>query len=233
MSSARTTAIALAVIFGAGCVGFLVYRLSANDGHASFEDRINAAASAATEPSRASSSPARSADDSGPRSATEVLKGTDDPESATESPAAAPSQAAVPKSVPAVTLPDLTGNKRNLSEWHGRPLLINFWATWCGPCREEIPMLIRLRAEHAKQGLEIIGIALDFHDAVAGYATRAGMTYPVLVAEEDMTTVQAFGMGASAGLPTTIVADRTGKIVARHVGALDKEEAEKLLKPVL
>jgi thiol-disulfide isomerase/thioredoxin len=158
-----------------------------------------------------------------------VLTGTDQPAREPASPPAL----GPPKTVPAVVLPDITGKRRSLSEWHGRPLLINFWATWCGPCREEIPMLIKLRAEHAKDGLEIIGVALDFHDAVAGYASKAGMDYPVLVAAEDMTAVQAFGMGASAGLPTTLVADRDGKIVSRHVGALDRDEAEELLKPVL
>ena len=228
MSSGKTTAIALAVIAGAGSLGFLVYHLSANDGRASFEERINAAASAAIDTSKASGSSSGSA--AAPdRSAAGVLNGTDQ----RTSERAAEASVSPPKTLPAVTLPDLSGNRRSLSEWHGRPLLINFWATWCGPCREEIPMLVKLRAKHAKQGLEIVGIALDFHDAVATYATKAGMTYPVLVAEEDMTAVQAFGMGASAGLPTTLIADRTGRIVARHVGALDKEEAEKLLKAVL
>lgn len=230
MSSGKTVGIALAVALGAGCLGFLVYRLSANDGHATFEERINAAATAAADTSKPGDAPSASAT-APDRSAAEVLNGTD--AGAAASALATPSATGPPKTVPAVMLPDVSGKKRSLSEWHGRPLLINFWATWCGPCLEEIPMLIKLRAEHEKQGLEIVGIALDFHDAVAAYATKAGMTYPVLVAEEDMTAVQAFGMGASAGLPTTLVADRTGQIVARHVGALNKEEAEKLLKPVL
>jgi thiol-disulfide isomerase/thioredoxin len=144
-------------------------------------------------------------------------------------PAASPPQ--TPTRLPAVSLPDLDGKPRSLSEWHGRPLLINFWATWCEPCLREIPLLEKLRARHAQEGLEVIGIAIDFREAVAGYVKRAGVTYPVLIAEDDATAPKAFGVGL--GLPTTVVASREGQIVASHLGELNEAQAEKLLAAVL
>jgi thiol-disulfide isomerase/thioredoxin len=136
-----------------------------------------------------------------------------------------------PARLPQLTLPDVDGKPRSLSEWKGRPLLINFWATWCEPCRREIPLLVRLRAEHAKEGLEVIGIAIDFQDAVKEYAGKTGMTYPVLIAEQDATAPRAFGVGM--GLPTTVLAARDGRIVAHHVREQDEAEAKQLLAGVL
>ena len=109
-----------------------------------------------------------------------------------------------------------------MSEWRGRPLLVNFWATWCEPCRREIPLLRKIRADHSAEGLEVIGIALDFHDAVLAYARDAGIDYPVLIAEENAMAAQAFGVGM--GLPTTVVANREGRIVATHVGELHEDQ---------
>lgn len=140
-------------------------------------------------------------------------------------------QAQSPKRLPAISLPDLDGKSRSMSEWAGRPLLINFWATWCEPCLREIPLLQKLQARHAQAGLEVIGIAIDFRDAAAAYAKKTGITYPVLIAEEDATAPRAFGVGL--GLPTTIVASRDGQIVATHLGELDEAQAEKLLAAVL
>jgi thiol-disulfide isomerase/thioredoxin len=145
--------------------------------------------------------------------------------------AKAATQSPTPRRLPAITLPDLEGKPRSMSEWQGRPLLINFWATWCEPCLREIPLLGKLRARHAKEGLEVIGIAIDFRDAVAGYAKKAGITYPLLIAAEDATAPKAFGVGL--GLPTTVVANESGQIVATHLGELDEAEAEKLLAAVL
>ena len=135
------------------------------------------------------------------------------------------------KSLPDLTLADLEGKPRALSEWHGRPLLINFWATWCEPCRREIPLLRKLRAEHAAAGLEVLGIAIDFRDEVIPYVSQAGIEYPILIAEQNSLVPQAFGLGM--GLPTTVFADRSGRIVATKVGELSATEAKKLLRPLL
>lgn len=226
MSSPQRFATVGLVILAAGGAGFLIYKLSAASGNeSSFEDRINAAASAATGPTRGTAST--------PAAAFSASASDDDRSAAADAshepnPSAAP---AAPKQLPTLSLPDLDGKPRALSEWHGRPLLINFWATWCEPCRREIPLLRQLRAEHSKFGLEVLGIAVDFHDAVKGYAKQAGIDYPVLVAEEDATAPKAFGVGM--GLPTTVFADREGRIVATHIGELHADEAEKLVARAL
>src|SRR5688572_19182784 len=91
----------------------------------------------------------------------------------------------IPERVPDVALPDREGKERRLTEWTGRPLLINFWATWCAPCRREIPLLRQLRSERARDGLEVIGIAVDFRDAVLEYARTIGLDYPLLIGEQE------------------------------------------------
>lgn len=198
MSGLRSIATAVIVILIAGAAGFLLYELTPPGTQSSFADRINAATSAMADSSH--------------------------PASSGSSARAAP---AAPKSLPAITLPDMDDKPRKLSEWRGRPLLINFWATWCEPCRREIPLLRQLRAEHSKSGLEVLGIAVDFRDAVRGYADQAGIDYPVLIAEKDATAPQAFGVGM--GLPTTVFADREGRIVAMHVGELHPDQAQRLV----
>ena len=208
MSSGKTAATAAVVILGAGFIGYLVYRLSSNDGTGSFEDRINAAATAATHTPQAQ------------RAVQPNLPASPEPRESRQ-----------PKRVPDIYLPDLSGKKRSLREWNGRPLMINFWATWCGPCREEIPLLMKLRTEHAKERLEVIGIAMDFHDPVAAYVARAGMPYPVLLADQDATAPQALGVGM--GLPTTLFIDREGRIVSSHVGELSRGKAKELLAAIL
>lgn len=142
-----------------------------------------------------------------------------------------PLQPSAPQQLPDVFLPDLTGQKRSLSQWSGRPLLINFWATWCEPCRREIPLLKELRAKHAADKLEVIGIAIDFRDAVAPYANTAGIDYPILIAEQDASALQAFGL--RDGIPDTVFADARGHIVAVTRGELSAQRAEQLIGQML
>jgi thiol-disulfide isomerase/thioredoxin len=145
-------------------------------------------------------------------------------------PIAAPAAAhEVPETVPDIALTDRDGAKRSLSSWKGHPLIINFWATWCEPCRREIPLLKTLRADHAKDGLEVIGIAVDFRDAVVKYAQQMGIDYPVLIGEQDaLQAVSAFGM--ETVFPFTVFADRQGRIVTLKVGELHQDEAAFILQ---
>jgi thiol-disulfide isomerase/thioredoxin len=142
---------------------------------------------------------------------------------------AAPTPEAVPDKLPALSLPDTDGKRHSLSEWKGRPLLVNFWATWCAPCRREIPLLRTLRHEHSADALEVVGIAVDFRDAVAKYAHEIGIDYPVLVGEQDgLDAVKAFGM--ETVFPFSVFADRQGRIVTLKVGELHRDEAELILE---
>jgi len=148
---------------------------------------------------------------------------------------AAPAQAqnaapahAVPEVLPDLVLPGLDGRSHRLREWQGRTVLVNFWATWCDPCRREIPLLKRLRLEHAKERLEIVGIAIDFRDAVQKYVGANRMDYPVLLGEDGgYESVAAFGM--EPVLPFSVFADAQGRIVTLKVGELHRDEAELIL----
>jgi thiol-disulfide isomerase/thioredoxin len=137
----------------------------------------------------------------------------------------------IPASVPDLTLADTQGVKHKLSEWQGRPLLINFWATWCDPCRREIPLLKSLRHERAGEGFEVVGIAVDFPDAVQHYSHEMGIDYPVLVGEQDgLEAIAAFGMDTV--FPFTVFVDRQGRIVTLKIGELHPDEGRFILDVV-
>lgn len=137
----------------------------------------------------------------------------------------------IPTQIPNITLADPSGIKHALSEWKGRPLLINFWATWCAPCRREIPLLKRLRHERAADGVEIVGIAVDFRDAVQHYAREMSIDYPVLVGEQDgLDAIAAFGMDTV--FPFTVFADSQGRIVTLKVAELHADEVNFILDRV-
>jgi len=137
----------------------------------------------------------------------------------------------IPEKLPDFALVDLQGQPRRLSEWGDRPLLVNFWATWCEPCRREIPLLKKLRQQHSDQRLEIVGIAVDFREAVLKYASDIGIDYPVLVGEQEgLDAIQAFGM--EPVFPFSVFADRRSRIVAIRVGELHEDEADFILAQV-
>ena len=142
--------------------------------------------------------------------------------------ASAPATAKVPDRLPDVQLPGTDGKVHRLADWKGKPLAVNFCATWCDPCRREIPLLKELRREHAKDGLEIVGIAIDYADKVTKYASAHGIGYPLLLGDEGgLTAAAAFGM--EAVLPFTVFADREGRVVTIKVGELHRDEAELIL----
>src|SRR5262245_49220076 len=155
---------------------------------------------------------------------------------ASERPAApatsAMAPAVIPERRPDVTLADRDGKPRSLSEWNGKPQVINFWATWCAPCRREIPMLNSLAADPDFAGFALIGIAIDLREDVVAYLKSTPIQYPVLIGEQDgLDAARAFGM-ESLGLPFTAFVDATGRIVALHVGELHREQADVILSVV-
>lgn len=128
------------------------------------------------------------------------------------------------------TLADITGEPQSLTAYRGQLVLVNFWATWCPPCREEIPLLIELQAEHAEAGLKVLGIALDQADKVAAYVAQVGMNYPAIIAPpaQGFELMDAYGAKVG-GLPFNVLVDGQGQIVFRHEGALTREQ----IAPVL
>jgi thiol-disulfide isomerase/thioredoxin len=126
-------------------------------------------------------------------------------------------------------LTDLAGRPRSLSEWRDRILICNFWATWCAPCREEIPLLMAAREKYAPLGLEIVGIAIDNAKKVGEFTSSFKILYPVLVAEADgLDLMRKFG-NRTGGLPYTVVADRKGSVLHRKLGAFHAGELDKIL----
>jgi thiol-disulfide isomerase/thioredoxin len=139
-----------------------------------------------------------------------------------------PSVRKIPEQLPDLAMPDASGVVHKLSEWQGRPLMVNFWATWCDPCRREIPLLKSLRKERAGESLEIVGIAVDFRDAVIQYARSIGIDYPVLIGEKDgIAAIDALGM--ETAFPFTVFADSKGRIFTVKVGELHRDEAKVIL----
>jgi thiol-disulfide isomerase/thioredoxin len=136
----------------------------------------------------------------------------------------------IPETLPRFQLADSDGRKRSLADWKGRPLMVNYWATWCGPCRREIPLLNQLRAENQAMKLEIVGIAVDFRDDVLKYVKENPLSYPLLIGEEDgLAAVTAMGVGQAA-FPFTVFADSRQRILALKLGELHRDDAEFILE---
>jgi thiol-disulfide isomerase/thioredoxin len=140
----------------------------------------------------------------------------------------APAPRAIPERLPEVSLPDVKGKPHRLADWAGRPLIVNFWATWCEPCRREIPLLEGLRGENAKNSFELVGIAIDHRDSVEKFIRDLKIDYPVLVGEQGgLAAAAAFGM--EPVLPFTVFADSQGRIVTLKLGELHRDEATFIL----
>jgi thiol-disulfide isomerase/thioredoxin len=142
-----------------------------------------------------------------------------------------PKPRSIPETVPAISMPDRDGVSRSLASWKGQPVLINFWATWCGPCREEIPLLRTLRNERKAERLEVVGIAIDQREPVIKYARDIGIDYPILIGEkEGYAAAEAFGVALV--LPFSVFADSQGRIVTLKIGELHADEAAYILDRV-
>ena len=131
---------------------------------------------------------------------------------------------------PDFTLPDVDGTPRAVSEWDGRLLFINFWATWCPPCLEEIPTFVRLQQEFEGKGVQFLGVAIDGAENVRGFAAEHAMNYPSLIAKmEGIELTQRFGNRIGA-LPYTVVVGRDGRVLVMHHGVLDEQQVRELIQ---
>jgi thiol-disulfide isomerase/thioredoxin len=149
---------------------------------------------------------------------------------AAEEPAAAADP--IPETLPDFTLGDLAGKPTSIRSWPGKSMIVNFWATWCGPCRREIPLLRELQKQHGPEGFQIVGVAVDIREDVVKYAQEIGIDYPILIGEQDgLDAVNKFGQG-SIGFPFTVFTDNQGRIVLFHLGEIRKEQADVLFGAV-
>ena len=130
------------------------------------------------------------------------------------------------------TVKDLDGNDVALSAHKGEVILLDFWATWCGPCKFEIPGFIELYTKYRAQGLQVLGFAVDDPvPALQDYAAQMKMNYPILVGQGREDVTEAFG--PMPGLPTTFIIGRDGKVCASHTGFTEKEKFEEQIKALL
>jgi thiol-disulfide isomerase/thioredoxin len=142
-------------------------------------------------------------------------------------------QPAVPEQRPAFALPDLDGRIREAREWDGKVLVVNFWATWCPPCRKEMPMFKELQARYGPEGLQFVGIAIDDPGPVADFVDSLGINYPILLGGEDAIEASVAYGNALGALPYTVIADRGGRIVLAKRGELTRDEALEAIRPLL
>jgi len=138
----------------------------------------------------------------------------------------------IPEVLPDFKLADLDGRMTPIAQWRGQSLMINFWATWCAPCRREIPLLQALHAERSGHGTSVLGIAVDYPDKVREFRDRYKIAYPLLVGEQDaLDLASALGV-ASPAFPFTVFTDRRGQIVTLYLGELKRPQADTILAVV-
>ncbi len=136
--------------------------------------------------------------------------------------------------LPPLLLPDIQGNQHSLYDWHGRVILLNFWASWCGPCMVEIPHLIEYQRQYGKNQLQVVSVGLDDLDKLKNVTRSLKIPYPVLYANPDKQLGLLTQWGdASRVLPYTVVIDRDGTIVFQRVGIFDDEAFELAVLPLL
>lgn len=133
----------------------------------------------------------------------------------------------------ALSLPDADGAQRTLSDWRGRILVVNFWATWCPPCIKEVPDFVRVSQRHATDQVQFVGISIDGAEAVKTFAAEHKVPYPLLVATPQVLEMASrFGNTAQA-LPFTVILDREGVIRDVKLGTLNEEELERKIRSLL
>ena len=136
-------------------------------------------------------------------------------------------------SLAAATFPDLSGARRPLASWRTPALICNFWATWCEPCREEIPLLIETRHKYGANRVEIVGIGIDRVDKMQQFASEFKIPYPLLVGQPGAVELMN-DLGNQAGaLPFTVVRDSLGAVRFRHLGRLRPGDLDPVLVAIL
>jgi thiol-disulfide isomerase/thioredoxin len=147
-------------------------------------------------------------------------------------PVAAPAPSAmVGRPLPALSLPDLEGRMHALADYRGRRLLVNFWATWCGPCLEEMPALDRAQAKFRDQGVIVLGIAMDQRDHVRAFLAGRPVSYPILLGSPEPPSTSLQLGDEREMLPFSVLVGADGRIMATHAGALSDPLLTRWLAP--
>lgn len=129
-----------------------------------------------------------------------------------------------------IALPDLNGNRQSFKRWQGKLVLVNFWATWCPPCREEIPLFLSLREKYSASGFEIVGVSVDDVGKVMQYRDAMHIDYPLLNGEQEGMSLMAALGNRTGALPYSVVFGRNGNVVDLKSGAYKEQELAKLIE---
>jgi len=135
--------------------------------------------------------------------------------------------------VDALVLKNLDGADKRLSEYRGKVVVLNFWATWCIPCREEMPLLVSVQKRYAARGVTVVGASADAEDTrsqIAPFIRKLGITFPIWTGA---TTDHMQALGLGTGLPVTAVVDQEGRLAFRLLGILQRKELEKRIDYLL
>ena len=130
-------------------------------------------------------------------------------------------------------LANMAGGKASLSQWQGKVMVVNFWATWCAPCRKEIPEFIRMQTALEAKGVQFVGIAIDEPAKVRQYAQEVRINYPILIGEFDATELGKVLGNDVGGLPYTVIFDRGGRVVKTILGGTNESHLTPILQPYL
>lgn len=142
-------------------------------------------------------------------------------------------QAQVNQQATNFSLQDIDGNKHEFSEWDGKIRVLNFWATWCPPCRKETPMFVEMQEQLGDKGLQFIGVAIDEKQKVQDFMDTFGVNYPMLIGTDDAIEVAKQYGNRFGALPWTVVINREGKIVHTQGGEMTRQKAESVIQPLL
>ena len=146
-------------------------------------------------------------------------------------PAPAPSPVAI--ALGGLTLPDLEGKAQALAQWRGKVLVVNFWATWCGPCREEMPEFVKAQRELGPKGLQFVGIGIDDAAKLRQFAQEVGLNYPALVGGYGALELSKALGNSLMALPFTVVVDRQGQVVHTQLGPLKPDKLASIVGQLL
>jgi thiol-disulfide isomerase/thioredoxin len=133
----------------------------------------------------------------------------------------------------AASLPDMEGNPQALAQWRGKVMVVNFWATWCPPCLEEIPEFVRMQGKLGNQGLQFVGIAVDNRVNVREFAVKYHVNYPILVGEMDAIELARIAGNELGGLPFTVIVDRKGRLIGTELGGLNEQKLTAIIQPAM
>ena len=138
------------------------------------------------------------------------------------------------RKLPPIIFNDLDGQPHNLYDWHGKVILLNFWATWCRACRIEIPELIEYQLHYAERGLQVIGVGIDEVSKLRNYGRTVGINYPILQTDPGPLRPLFKQWGNPHGLvPFTVIVDRDGHVVFKHQGIFSKQAFASIVEPLL